>query len=172
MGIQHRAAIEHHRQRRSIDEYSEISHPELYRTPSRCLSELSYNRNRTSNRNNRLNHSYVEDSTRKHKKRRSRRSYPFPSGSARRKEYLSPSKGIIDLDEKTRSFIRRIALSTLIAAVTVCVICAIAKWREVESERRKNAWIDKSEFWTDFFYNQFSCSGVGIASIIVGLIFV
>ena len=48
--------------------------------------------------------------------RRSRRSYPFPSGSARRKEYLSPSKGIIDLDEKTRSFIRRIALSTLIAA--------------------------------------------------------
>ena len=56
--------------------------------------------------------------------------------------------------------------------VTVCVICAIAKWREVEAERRKNAWIDKSEFWTDFFYNQFSCSGVGIASIIVGLIFV
>ena len=138
-----------HRQRRSIDEYSEISHPELYRTPSRCLSELSYNRNRTSNRNNRLNHSYVEDSTRKHKKRnygrtiysrwfkyikwldlqsrRSRRSYPFPSGSARRKEYLSPSKGIIDLDEKTRSFIRRIALSTLIAAGKVYLVNHITK---------------------------------------------
>jgi hypothetical protein len=125
----------------------------------------------------------VEDSTRHHKQRkrhsRPRHSFPFPSGSGRnRRHQPHQSAGIdfdkmkINLDEKTRSLIRRIALSTLIAAVTVCVICAVARWREIETEKRRNAWIDKSEFWTDFFYNQFSCSGVGIASIIVGLIFV
>ena len=55
---------------------------------------------------------------------------------------------------------------------TVCFICAVARWRELHEEREANAWIDKSTFWTDLFYNQFSCSGVGIVSIIVGLLFV
>merc|ERR1712167_425271 len=90
----------------------------------------------------------------------------MPSAGSRRPR---PS-GIkmIELDLETRTIIRRIAFSMLIAAGAVCLICAIAKLRHIQEEKRRNAWIDKSEFWTDFFYNQFACSGVGIASIIVG----
>ena len=148
--------------------------------------------NNTKTSNRRLNKSYHAGSEHTVRSKRSRRSYPgdqrlMPSAGSRRPR---PS-GIkmIELDLETRTIIRRIAFSTLIAAGkisinrslrqqfiffsgAVCLICAIAKWRHIQEEKRRNAWIDKSEFWTDFFYNQFACSGVGIASIIVGLIFV
>ena len=153
--------------------------------------------NNTKTSNRRLNKSYHAGSEHTVRSKRSRRSYPgdqrlMPSAGSRRPR---PS-GIkmIELDLETRTIIRRIAFSTLIAAGkffhifyhmftrkscliqknsgAVCLICAIAKLRHIQEEKRRNAWIDKSEFWTDFFYNQFACSGVGIASIIVGLIFV
>lgn len=142
-----------------------------------CQSMISVEKypNNTKTSNRRLNKSYHAGSEHTVRSKRSRRSYPgdqrlMPSAGSRRPR---PS-GIkmIELDLETRTIIRRIAFSTLIAAGAVCLICAIAKLRHIQEEKRRNAWIDKSEFWTDFFYNQFACSGVGIASIIVGLIFV
>jgi len=104
---------------------------------------------------------------------------PYPSGNIDYQEFNdngsfeneSCMKKQI-LTEKTRMIIRRVALAVLTATIAVCIVCLLSQWKRAYDKRRNATWIEKSEFWTDYFYNQFSCSGIGIASIIVALIFV
>ena len=76
------------------------------------------------------------------------------------------------LDDYTRDLIRRVALATIIAAGAVCVICIVSKWKERSKQIKASNWIEQNAFWHDLLYNQFSCSGIGIASVIVALLFV
>ncbi|CBY20066.1 unnamed protein product [Oikopleura dioica] len=147
------------------------SRQSLHRTPS------SASRNQRRSRS-----SYGSD--RPTPKARRRLSYsdkrrPYPSGNIDYQEFNdngsfeneSCMKKQI-LTEKTRMIIRRVALAVLTATIAVCIVCLLSQWKRAYDKRRNATWIEKSEFWTDYFYNQFSCSGIGIASIIVALIFV
>merc|ERR1712088_95402 len=120
---------------------------------------------------------------RRHDRHRHRRSLPthvpYPSGNRRQStnsrvpmsSYRTRSRDKL-LDEYTRDIIRRITLSVIIAAGAVCLICIVSKWKEKSEKSKVDSWIEESSFWHDFLYNQFSCSGIGIASVIVALLFV
>merc|ERR1711915_6370 len=161
----------HHRHRRRAYE-SDFSDEEISVSPNLNLqrrgirnvylsdSQMSPMRqNRNEKRHRRHSH-----------KRRSlpdRYHAPYPAGHSRLSHHNEPI-----LDDASRSLIRRVALATLIASGAVCLICIISKWKENNSQSRFDSWIEQNSFWHDFLYNQFSCSGVGIASVIVALLFV
>lgn len=166
---------EHRRRRRS--RCHQMS-PEM-RPPSRCESyshRISSSDEEISHQNERF--SYYSDNQVSPQRRRSsnhrhrRRSYPYnapyPAGYNWRRE--SENENL--LDDASRDLIRRISLATLIASAAVCLICVISRWKEKSEASREIAWASENSFWHDFLYNQFSCSGIGIASVIVALLFV
>ena len=57
------------------------------------------------------------------------------------------------------------------SSVTVLVICGLARWKEVERPQTEGPLWDLDQIKTIIFNKVPTCEGVGIASILIGLLY-
>lgn len=87
----------------------------------------------------------------------------------RRRDHLAQFG--FEIDSETKETIRRIAFSTLVASVTVLVICGLARWKEVERPQSESPLWNLDQIKALLFNKVPTCEGVGIASILIGLLY-